>query len=176
MQRVSFDPPPATAAWLHREARSGFEVVHFEDIEDGYRVEGCTAAIEGGHTWVVDYWISLDHQWVTRVVTINSRTALGIHSSVLEADGHGRWKVDGKAAPHLTGCLDVDLEASAFTNALPVRRLQLAVGDRAPAPAACVRALDISVERLEQTYVHTEDDGPRLHFEYTAPIFGFPVS
>jgi hypothetical protein len=98
---------------------------------------------------------------------------LGTRSTVLEADGHGRWKVDGQPAPQLDGCLDVDLEASAFTNALPVHRLQLAVGDHALAPAAYVRALDSTFERLEQTYVHIGDDGPRLHFEYTAPIFGF---
>jgi uncharacterized protein len=48
---------------------------------------------------------------------------LGVRSTVLEADGHGQWKVDGEAAPQLDGCLDVDLEASAFTNALPVHRL-----------------------------------------------------
>jgi hypothetical protein len=160
MNAAGFDPPPATAAWLHREARRGFEVVHFGDTEDGYRIEGRTAAVESGHTCVVDYEIGLNRQWVTRVPAIISRTALGIRSTVLEADGHGQWKVDGEAAPQLDGCLDVGLEASAFTNALPVHRLQLAVGDRARAPAAYVRALDVTVEGLEQTYVHTTTTVP----------------
>jgi hypothetical protein len=40
----------------------------------------------------------------------------------------------------LDGCLDADLESSAMTNAMPVRRLGLAVAARAAAPAAYFRA------------------------------------
>src|SRR3954453_15836540 len=44
----------------------------------------------------------------------------------------------GRAPPPLDACLDVDLESSAMTNALPVHRLNLATGERAQAPAAYV--------------------------------------
>lgn len=46
--------------------------------------------------------------------------------------------------------LDVDLESSALTNALPVHRMGLGIEPAADAPAAYVRALDLSVDRLEQ--------------------------
>jgi hypothetical protein len=49
----------------------------------------------------------------------------GFRSTPLESTGAGRWLVDGKIAPHLDGCLDVDLESSAMTSAPPVRRLGL---------------------------------------------------
>jgi hypothetical protein len=81
--------------------------------------------------------------------------------------------VNGEAAPALDGCLDVDLEASALTNALPVRRLALRVGQEADAPAAYIRALDLSVERLEQRYVRLPDDAARQRFQYTSPAFDF---
>ena len=87
---------------------------------------------------------------------------------MLEADG-GHWLVDGQAAPRLDGCLDVDLESSAMTNAFPVHRLGLPVGGQAAAPAAYVRALDLAVERLEQTYVRTADDS----YDYASPAFDF---
>jgi hypothetical protein len=32
---MSFLPPPASAAWLHQDARSGFEVVYFQPADDG---------------------------------------------------------------------------------------------------------------------------------------------
>jgi hypothetical protein len=91
----------------------------------------------------------------------------------LEADGSGRWHVNGGAVSELDGCLDVDLESSACTNTIPVRRLGLAVGQSAEAPAAYVRALDLQVERLEQRYARVVDDGSHQRYDYHAPAFDF---
>ena len=60
-----------------------------------------------------------------------------------------------------------------MTNALPVHRLDLPAGVQAAAPAAYVRALDLSVERLEQTYLRIPDEGAHQRYHYTAPAFGF---
>jgi len=102
-----------------------------------------------------------------------SRSAAGRRSVLLEADGAGHWLVDGEAASHLDGCLDVDLESSAMTNALPVHRMALPIGGRAAAPAAYVRAADASVERLEQEYLRTTDQGSHQCYDYAAPAFEF---
>ena len=91
----------------------------------------------------------------------------------LEADGRGGWLVDGVAAPHLDGCLDVDLESSSLTNAFPVNRLGLAPTESADAPAAYVRALDLVVERLEQRYVRIDDGSGGGRYDYTSPAFDF---
>ena len=69
--------------------------------------------------------------------------------------------------------LDVDLEASAMTNALPVRRIGLPVAARAAAPAAYVRAVSLAVERLEQTYVRAADEASWQRYDYAAPAFDF---
>jgi uncharacterized protein len=114
---MSFRPPPATACWQHLEARSGFEVAYFQNLADGWAVDGTTAAVEDGQTWVV--------------------------------------------------------ESSAMTNTLPVHCLVLAEGGHAGAPAAYVRALDLSVARLEQAYRRIADDGFRQRYDYAAPAFGF---
>jgi uncharacterized protein len=161
--------PPATAAWQHRDARSGFEVVYFDGLDDGWRINGCTTAVEDGHSWVVDYEIRLDTTWTTRSARISARSTLGLQTILLEADGRGHWLVDGRPVPYLDGCLDVDLESSAMTNAFPVHRMALPVGGRAAAPAAYVRALDRAVERLEQTYVRIDDDS----YDYSSPAFDF---
>ena len=170
---MAFLPPPATACWQHLEARSGFEVAYFQGPEDGWVVDGTTAAIEDGQTWVVTYSIRLDAAWVTRSARVMARSVAGLREALLEADGAGRWVIDGDAAPHLDGCLDVDLESSAMTNTLPVHRLGLAAGDSADSPAAYVRALDLSVDRLEQTYRRIADEGARQRYDYSAPAFGF---
>jgi uncharacterized protein len=170
---MSFAALPVTAAWQHRGARSGFEVVYCGARSDGCRIEGWTTAIEDGVSWAVEYVIDVDAAWATRSASIRGRSAAGLCSTVLEADGNGHWLVDGNPARHLDGCLDVDLEASAMTNALPVRRLGLPVDAVAAAPAAYARAVGLAVERLEQTYARVADDAARQRYEYAAPAFGF---
>ncbi len=170
---VPFAAPPPTAAWLHQGARSGFEVVWFQPDHDGWRVSGCTTAVEDGQVWAVDYDITVDAFWTTRRAEINGQSPAGSASTVLESDGLGRWIVNGNAAPHLDGCLDVDLESSALTNAFPVHRMDLPPGAGAPAPAAYVRALGLTVERLEQDYVRVRDQDAQQQYDYAAPAFGF---
>jgi hypothetical protein len=162
------DPPPF-AAWQHVDARRGFEVAFFRD--GGARIDGCTTAVEADEPWIIRYTIELDAHWRTRHARIVGRSRDGTHECELATDGAGAWLVDGVAAPHLDGCLDVDLESSALTNLFPIRRLALAVGSDAEAPAAYVRATDLRIERLEQHYARLPDEGDTLRFDYAAPAF-----
>lgn len=173
MARALPDLPPF-AAWRHRDARDGFEVV-FLGVDDagGHRIEGRTAAVEAGEAWGVEYSIALAPDWRTRAVRVVGRSKSGWSERTIEADGIGGWRVDGVPHAHLDGCLDVDLESSAFTNALPVHRLALEVGHGAEAPAAYVRAPDLGVERLDQRYTRRPDDSGRQRYDYSAPRFEF---
>ena len=121
----------------------------------------------------MEYIIDLDGTGATRSARVRGRSAAGFSLTLLEADGAGRWLVDGVPAPHLDGCLDVDLESSAMTNALPVRRMGLAPGAGAAAPAAYVRAVGLAVERLEQTYLRAAGEAARRSYDYAAPNFNF---
>lgn len=170
---MTFAPPPSTAAWRHRTAREGFEVAYFRVTELGVLIDGCTTAVEDGVAWVVDYRIALDTEWRTRRAQVAIRKPGGWNTLVLESDGAGSWLLDGMPASLLDGCLDVDLESSALTNALPVHRLAQEIGDGADAPAAYVFASGAAVARLEQRYVRVADGehGPR--FDYSAPEFDF---
>ena len=170
---MPFRPPPASACWQHRAARSGFEVAYFEATPDGLRIDGTTAAIEDAEAWVVTYLIRLDAAWATRSARVTARTAAGSRGTFLESDGAGHWLIDGSAAPQLDGCIDVDLESSAMTNALPVHRMNLGVGEAADAPAAYVRALGLTATRLDQVYRRIADEDARQRYEYTAPAFSF---
>jgi uncharacterized protein len=171
---MGFGTPPASAAWRHQEARSGFEVVYFRETSDGLRIDGCTTAVEDGRSWIVEYRIEVDGSWRTRSAHIIGRSESGRRSTTLESTGDGRWLVDGQAAAALDGCFDVDLESSALTNAFPVHRLGLEVSARSEAPAVYVRAEDLSVSRLEQTYTRlTNDEDGRQRFDYVSPAFDF---
>ena len=164
---------PPVAAWRHTGAREGFEVLFVRSTEDGYRCEGEVAAVEDGVAWAVRYGLVLDRSWATRLAHVRSRSPGAEWELRLEGDGRGGWLVDGHPAPAVAGCLDVDLEASAFTNALPVHRLGLAIGEGADAPAAYVRVLEPRVERLDQRYERLADEGARSRYDYAAPVFDF---
>jgi hypothetical protein len=164
---------PATAAWRHLDARAGFEVLFLRHENDRYYLDGHVAAVEAGEAWGIRYTITLDSNWATRSAHVVGRSALGEHEVRLDSDGAGEWRVDGKPMAQLTGCLDIDFEASASTNALPVNRLRLEVGQTAHAPAAYVRARDLRVERLEQSYARLPDDCKRSRYKYGAPSFDF---
>ncbi len=146
-----------SAAWRHDGARAGFEVVFGATTADGCRFEGHCTAVAEGQPWSVGYVITVDPAWVTRSAEIRELSQGGRTARLLEHDGDGQWLVDGAAAPALEGCLDADLEASAFTNALPVRRLRLGVGESGRSPAAWVRSPGLGVERLEQGYARLPD-------------------
>lgn len=168
---MTFEGLPVSAAWQHLHVRTGFEVAHFRVVDGSVTADGCTTASEDGRHWVVGYRIALDAGGRTRRAHVTGRSGPLERSTVLDQDAAGRWEVDGRPVPALDGCLDVDLESSAFTNALPVARLRLAVGETAQAPAAYVRAADLGVERLEQVYVRLPDEHGLVRFDYRAPAF-----
>jgi hypothetical protein len=144
---------PPYAAWRFVDAVDGFEVMF---AEPG-RLRGHTSAVEDGQAYAVSYEIILDDAWRTREVRVSDDTVAGSRSTVLLSDGDGQWTVDGVLAPHLAGLVDVDLEASACTNTLPVHRLDLTAGEVTVASAVYVHALDLAVRRLDQTYRRIDD-------------------
>src|SRR4051794_38385570 len=151
---------PPFAAWRFVDAVDGFEVVYLE----AGRLRGHTSAVEDGRAHAVAYDITLDGEWKTRSVRVSSDTVGGLRTTELLSNGQGSWTVDGRQAPHLDGLLDVDLEASACTNTLPVHRLTLPVGEVVATTAVYVRAADLAVRRLDQSYRRLDDD----HFAYTS--------
>ena len=84
--------------------------------------------------------------------------------------------MNGAPAPHVEGCYDVDLEASAFTNAFPVRRLGARPRASRPrrrrrtcalricASSGSTRAIAASRTRLRAAATTT----PRPQFEFEA--------
>lgn len=159
---------PTSAAWRHVEARDGFEVVFARHDGDGLRFDGHVSAVEDGVAWTVSYHVLVDAAWESRWAVVTSDSPAG-SASVRVERANARWHVDGVAAPHLDGCLDIDLEASVLTNAFPVHRLRPPVGRPVEATAVYLRGPGLAVERLPQRYTRLEDD----RYDYASPDHGF---
>jgi hypothetical protein len=164
---------PAAAAARHLGLREGFETLFVRRDGESTRLEGHVAAVADERAWALRYLIRLDGRGVTREAEVAVASEAGDRSVTILGDGSGQWSVDGRPRPELDGCLDVDLEASAFTNAFPIRRLGLDEGEEAEAPAAWVRAPHLAVERLEQRYRRVASPADRLSFDYAAPELAF---
>jgi uncharacterized protein len=139
---------PDFAAWRFVDGVDGFEVVY----PARGRLRGHTSAVEDGRPYAVGYEIELDQRWHTRRARVWADTLDRTGAIVVASDGDGMWTLDGVPAPHLNGLIDIDLEASACTNTLPIHRMSFPAGEVVHAAAVYVRALDLSVVRLEQTY------------------------
>lgn len=167
---------PHQAAWRHGPSREALEVAFLTPHHDGLLIDGRTVAVEDGAAWAVRYHIELDADWGTRhaVITTFAGTDGDERMTTLDHDGTGLWRVDGLPAHQLDGCLDVDFEASALTNAFPVRRATPAVGDELDAPAAYVRVAAVAPAKLAQTYRRQDDDpGGHASFVYASPAYDF---
>jgi hypothetical protein len=162
---------PASAAWRLIDAHEGFEVLFARDERDGIRLDGFVSVVEEGAASGLRYSMRLDRDWTLRSAHVVGRFESGEHERRVERGGDGALTVDGAAAPQLEGIVDVDLEGSTVTNALPVNRMRPAVGEAVEAPAAYVRIPDLRVVRLDQTYRRIPDDGEHPRYEYEAPEF-----
>ena len=163
---------PATAAWRLVEAHQGFEVVFARPAPAGYRFDGHSTGVEDRVPWSVTYSIEVDADWRARSAKVLSVSAEGERRLRLEGED-GRWQIDGRPAPDLDDCLDVDLEGSVLTNAFPLRRVALAIGEGVDAPAAYVRVPSLAVERLAQRYARLPDEDGRRRYDYESPDFGY---
>lgn len=164
-------PPPASAAWTHRDVRSGFEIAFFQAVPAGTLLTGRTTANEAGALWSVGYAIEVDTEWATRTVRATGLIDGADRATELLCEADRRWTVDGSHRPELDGCVDVDFESSAVTNTLPVHRIDFVPGAVVDVPAAFVRA-DLSVQRLEQSYtlISATDE---VRFQYSSATFDF---
>jgi hypothetical protein len=170
---LTFTDGVPAAAWRHVGARDGFEIVFIRHARRGWRLDGHTVGVDAGVPWALRYRIAVDHRWRTRAADVIA-TADGVaRRTSLRRDASAGWLVDGSSAPHLDGCVDVDLEVSVCTNTIAVRRMQLRPGEASDAPAAYVRADGHTVERLDQTYRRCDDDAPVNRYDYAASRFDF---
>jgi len=81
----------------------------------------------------------------------------------LSVDSHLEWTLNGRVIPEVSGCKDLDLNFSPSTNLIPIRRLNLGIGQSAQVNAAWLRFPELTLESLDQVYMRS---GPNAyHYE-----------
>lgn len=157
--------------WLPDQG-SGSELFEYEASPTGHVLRGRIAAKLEGAEIEAAYLVEADTAWRTRRV----RVEIANLKRVLEitANGIGRWSdAGGTWIPALDGCIDVDISLTPATNTLPIRRLNLPVGDGADIKVAYILAPDLSLRAGPQRYAKLGERLWRfngLDIDFTADI------
>jgi hypothetical protein len=146
----------------------GREEARIDQTEHGWRLTGQLEAEEAAVRAQLHYVIECDGNWRTRRAAISGSASGAPVRFEFSADGAGRWTLNGAPLPLVEGALDIDLGFTPATNLLPIRRLNLAVGERAEVRTAWLRFPELRVEALDQSY---EREEARV-FRYDALVDG----
>jgi uncharacterized protein len=127
----------------------GREEARVEPAADGFRLTGELEVEDAGLAARLRYAIECDSEWRTRSAMVEGDMGGRPVRFALAANGAGHWTRDGMPVPALAGALDIDLGFTPATNTLPIRRLDLAVGESAPVRSAWLRFPELRLELLE---------------------------
>lgn len=130
----------------------GHEEARIEQIASGWRLTGQLEADEASVRARLSYEIECERDWRTRQAIITGSASGAPTRFEFDADGKGHWRLNGAPLPLVEGALDIDLGFTPATNLLPIRRLDLAVGESADVRTAWLRFPELRVEVLEQSY------------------------
>ena len=123
---------------------------HLETVSLRWENEGWTATGEVGRE-AVTYVVRLSATWQVRQFLLFRD--LQDPDLWLGTDGSGRWgEMNGAHRTDLDGCIDVDLDCTPFTRTVPIRRMQLDVGDAADVIAAKIDVDTLGVVPVRQRY------------------------
>jgi hypothetical protein len=128
------------------------EEARIEQTTDGWRLTGQLETEEPrGHAHLI-YAIDCERDWRTRSTLVTGSASGAPIRFEFAADLKGHWTLNGAPVPSVEGALDIDLGFTPATNLLPIRRLDLAVGERANVRTVWLRFPELRVEALEQGY------------------------
>ena len=138
------------------------------DIRDDGAVvaDGLLVGVTEGRPFRVAYEVRCDAGWRVRAVRVGvPGEPPGVE---LLSDEKGDWTTpDGRAVPHLEGCIDVDISVTPFTNTLPIRRLGLAPMESAEISVAYFEGTELQAWPEPQRYTCLEkrDRGGLYRFQ-----------
>jgi uncharacterized protein len=134
----------------HESARLFFEA-------DSWHLQGTAVFSHDKLPCRLDYHIVCDSRWHTQAGRVTGWVGDSLIEIELAVRGDRRWFLSGMESPDVAGCIDLDLNFSPSTNLLPIRRLNLAVGQGMEVCAAWLRFPSFKLEPLSQVYKRIDE-------------------
>lgn len=123
------------------------------DIKGGtLNVVSTIAGSYSGITYLVRYNLQTNASGETMALSIHGALNDKIHKVELNKLSDGLWQVNNNIVDDFTGCMDVDIAITPFTNTLPIRRLNLQPGEEQEIRVIYFDVLEGAVKQLSQKY------------------------
>jgi hypothetical protein len=162
------------ASWAHI-FNPGLEKLTLETSALGVMALGEVEEKIGDVPYRFHYSVMCDPDWNVRELTVEH---YGTHTRSLDliSDGLGRWSTPAcEELPAFEGCTDVDLSAAAFTNTLPIRRLNLGENQKAELKVLYVEASSMEMMATQQRYTCVRRGESESTYYYENLLTGFRV-
>ena len=130
----------------------GAEFCQVKSLNSGWLLHGTVLAVYHRQPMRLEYRVKCNSVWQTRSVEVRQWLGDQERKLVWRIDSQRRWWQGSRQLRGLRGCEDVDLQFSPITNTLPIRRLQLEIGQSAQVRAAWVRLPHLKMTILHQCY------------------------
>jgi hypothetical protein len=130
----------------------GMEHFQLRSVPTGWQLAGTVVAVRDNQPLLVTYAVDCSSNWQTQNVELVVTRSGEERSLSLRADSDRNWFLDGQEIAEVAGCVDIDLGITPSTNTLPIRRLNLAVGEGADVLATWVQFPSLEIRTLSQRY------------------------
>ena len=130
----------------------GHEVSRLFSQDSHLHLEGTAVFLDEQRPCRLEYQIVCDSAWQTLSGNVEGWLGDSIIDIQIKTDSSQRWWLNGVEQPDVMGCIDLDLNFSPSTNLLPIRRLELGIGQAAEVKAAWLRFPSFKLELLSQQY------------------------
>jgi hypothetical protein len=161
---------PDSILWRRLDA-PGHDACRLEQAVLGWRLDGAAVFRHEGVPALISYRVACDAAFRTLRGTVTGWVDGTAVELFAERTADGLWTLNGEAVTGLDDCVDLDFGFTPSTNAFPLRRLALQVGQAADVSAAWLDVSSGALERLKQRYERRSErtywyEAPR--FEYAA--------
>lgn len=145
------NPRARTIIW-NRLDTPGHESARMFQIKSRWTLTGTAVFLHERQPCRLNYLLKCDSEWQTLSAKITGWVGDEVIGVDISVDSDQHWRLNKKECADVTGCMDLDLNFSPLTNTLPIRRLDLEVGQEANVRAAWLRFPSFKLKPLEQVY------------------------
>lgn len=146
----------------------GHDAAMLRRVGRGWEIRGMAVFHDVREPTALRYRVGCDPEWRTAEATVAGWCGARFVALRLRRDRAGRWTLNGVPCAPVTGCIDLDLSFTPATNLLPLRRLDLAVGQAAEVRSAWLEWPAGVLTPLPQRYARRS----ATEYEYQADLPG----
>ena len=158
----------------------GHEACRLYQLNTEWRLEGTAVFSSDSRPCRLSYLVVCDSSWNTLRGTVSGWVGNDDVNIEIAVDAMHQWHINGVENSDVSGCVDLDLNFSPSTNLLPIRRLNLKIGQHGEVKAAWLRFPSFQLEPLSQVYTRLDEatyryssDGGKFVRDLTVNDVGF---